>query len=224
MRKTLILPLFFLLPINANADFWGGDLPLLAEIVFNTLHTMNELEKQSSIMKDEMAGIRDRIHRVRTISEVIQPSSWEQWKDPAEALRRLKIIYHTLPKEYRTDKSDHIEDEISKAMNLVSKLRPEAGTSFNSGKEMERRGADASPGVAQKLAASGIGTLISLESQTQAIQSHVVSLLAQMLANGNEQETRMILAKSEGFVGVSQSLNGAQGWFSSRVRPMRLFK
>lgn len=224
MKKIIVVLGLMLTPFSAKADFWGNDLPLLVQIVFNTLHTMSELEKQSSIMRDEMAGIRDRINRVRTISEVVEPSTWDQWKDPAEALRRMKIIYHTLPKEYRSDKADLIEDEISRAMNLVSRLRPEANTTFYSGKEMERRGADASPGVAQKLTASGVGTLIALESQSQAVQSHIVSLLAQMLANGNEQETRMVMSKSEGFSSISHNLGDKDGWFSSRVIPLRFFQ
>src|SRR5690606_26757853 len=109
----------------------------------------------------------DKIYRIQTIAEVVQPSTWDQWKDPREAYRRLQLIYHTLPKEYRSEKSDAIEAEIAKAMNTVARISPWANTTFHSGKEMERRGADASPGVAQKLTASGIGTLIAMESQSQ---------------------------------------------------------
>ena len=100
-----------------------------------------------------------------------------------------------MPKEYRSEKSDDIEDEISKAMNTVSRLSPQMKTSFESGKEMERRGADASPGVAQKLTASGVGTLIALQSQSQVLESHITSMLAKMMADGNEREARDIPTK-----------------------------
>lgn len=214
MKKIFIVGALTLLPFNAKADLWGADLPLLAEIVFNTLHTMMELQQQTEHMNDELAGIKDRIDRIKTIADMVQPSSWSQWKDPAEALRRLKVIYQTMPKEYRSEKSDVIEDELSKAMNLISKVSTESHTNFQSGKELERRGADASPGVAQKLTASGVGTLIKLESQSQVIQSHITSLLAQMLADANERETRSVVANGNSFSSFSANLDQNSSKFS----------
>lgn len=212
MKFLLFLSLFTTTP--AHADFWGGDLPLLMEIVTNTLNTMMELQKQSEYMNDELDGIKDRIDRIRTIAEVVQPSTWEKWKDPREALNRLRTIYHTLPKEYHSEKFDQIEDDLARSMNLVAKISPEATTTFKSGKELERRGADASPGVAQKLTASGIGTLVALESQNQVIQSHITTLLAQILAQGNERETRSVVAKGSSFKGLAETLDQSSSKFS----------
>lgn len=222
MKKIIpVLLLISIVPAPARADLWGGDLPLLAQIVLNTLQTLHELRKQSGLLEDSMDGIKDRIDRIQTIATVVQPSSWEQWRDPREAMRRLKLIYHTLPPEYRSAKSDAIEEELSKAMNMVSRLVPEANTTFRSGKELERRGADASPGVAAKLTASGVGTLVAMEAQTQVIQSHITSLLAQMLADANEKESRAVVARGAGFSGVSSNLGDDKGWFSNHVIPMR---
>lgn len=205
-----------------KADIWGADIPLLAEIVFNTLHTMMELEQQTSLLNDQMAGIRDRINRIQTIAEVVQPSTWDKWKDPAEALRRLKLIYYTMPKEYRSEKSDEIEEELSKAMNLVARMTPQTQTSFQSGKELERRGADASPGVAEKLTASGVGTLVALQSQSQAMQSQIISLLAQQLAAANERESRSVVSTGTSFSSVSRNLGPDDGKFSTKVAPLRM--
>ncbi len=217
MKKYIFVSLLLFNSIPAKADFWGGDLPLLAEIVTNTLHTLMELEQQTTLMQDEMAGIKDKIYRIQTISSVVQPSSWEKWRDPAEALRRLKLVYHTLPKEYRSEKSDAIEDEISKAMNMVSRVVPQAETTFRSGKELEQRGADASPGVAQKLAASGVGSLVAMEAQTQMIQSHITSLLAQMLAAANERESREVVSKGLSFQSFSWFLGSSDTRFSTQA-------
>ncbi|MBL7716629.1 MAG: hypothetical protein JNL01_14285 [Bdellovibrionales bacterium] len=217
MKKYIvIICLCTFVPLKPTyADLWGGDLPLLTQIVFNTLHTMYELQRQSQLLNDEMAGIKDRIHRIQTIAEVVQPSQWDRWKDPAEAMRRIKVIYHNIPKEYRSEKSDQIEEEISKAMNMISKVSAGANSSFHSGKELERRGADASPGVAQKLTASGVGSLVAMEAQTQVIQSHIVSLLAQQLADSSEKETRSITNRGQSFNSVSSSLKAEENLFSS---------
>jgi hypothetical protein len=222
MTKWIVLLAIFLVAApSTRADFWGGDIPLLTQIVTNTLNTLYELRKQSGMLGDELDGIKDKIYRIQTISEVVQPSSWDQWRDPREALRRLKLIYQTMPPEYRSAKSDAIEDELSKAMNMAARLVPQANTTFLSGKELERRGADASPGVASKLTASGVGTLVAMEAQNQAIQSHITSLLAQMLADANEKETREVVTRGQGFKGASADLGQDKGWFSNFVVPMR---
>lgn len=217
MRKLFIGFILVISPFSAKADLFGGDLALLAEIVTNTLNTMMELQKQSELMNDEMRGINDRIDRIRTIAEVVQPSEWEKWKDPREAINRLRLVYHTIPKEYRSEKYDQIENELAKAMNLVARVGPETATTFKSGKELERRGVDASPGVAQKLTASGMGTLIAMESQSQVIQSHITSLLAQMLAEGNERETRSVVSKGDSFKSFSTNLSQKESQFSELV-------
>lgn len=216
-----ILSLALLFPCISKADLWGGDLPLLAQIVTNTLNTMMELKKQSDYMNDELAGIRDRIERIKTIADIVQPETWDQWKDPMEAMRRLRLIYHTMPKEYRSAKYDAIDEELSKAMNLISRVSHGAQSTFLSGKELERRGADASPGVAQKLTASGVGTLVSMESQSLIIQSHVTSLLTQMLADANERETRSVVSNGRSYASVSENLGKHDGKFSTHVLGLR---
>lgn len=66
-----------------------------------------------------------------------------------------------MPEKYRSEKADTIERELSRSMNMISRVSGEAQTTFKSGKELERRGKDSSPGVAQKLTASGVGTLVA---------------------------------------------------------------
>lgn len=224
MRKitfAFLISLSLATPL-ARADLWGGDLPLLTQIVFNTLHTMYELQQQTEMLNDQLDGIKDRLNRIQTIAEVVQPSQWDRWRDPAEAIRRIKLIYGTLPKEYRSEKSDQVEEELSKAMNLISRVSRGAESSFRSGKEMEDRASNASPGVAQKLTASGVGTLISMEAQTQIIQSHIVSLLAQTLADANEKETRQVMSNGHSYGSISESLDTKTTLFSKLALGMKV--
>lgn len=216
MKKIFTICLVFFSNVS-KGDIWGGDLPLLAEIVTNTYWTMIELERQSNYLDRELAGINDKIYRIKTISDIVQPSTWDKWKDPNEAVKRLKLIYHTLPKEYHSAKADMVEEEISKSMELIGKLNGETKSTFLSGKELERRGADSSPGVAQKLTASGVGTLISLEAQSQVAQSQMISLLAQILSQVNEKETRAVVSHTKSFQGFSENLGQREFSFSELV-------
>ncbi len=206
MKKLIVVLALTVLPMKARADMWGADLPLLAEIVFNTLHTMFELQQQTSYMADEMEGIKDRIDRVQTIANLVHPASWEKWRDPREANRRLSQIYRIMPKEYRNEKYNELDSEISNAMTMTAQVHSQTESTFKSGKELERRGADASPGVAQKLTASGIGSLVSVQAQSLALQSHIITMLAQMMAQANESETRAVVSKGSALKTVSAQL------------------
>lgn len=217
MKKILIVCILMFNFSKARADLWGGDLPLLAQIVTNTLYTMYELQRQSKLMDDELRGINDRIIRIKTISDVVQPDQWSAWKDPNEALRRIQLIYHTLPKEYHSEKSDLIEAELSRAMNLVSRVNIETKSTFQSGKELENRALHSSPAVAQKLTASGMGTMITQQAQSQVLQSHMVSLLTQILAEGHESETRYIVNNGKSYNTLSGSLMCKKNKFSDLV-------
>lgn len=206
MKKLIVILALTLMPLKSRADMWGADLPLLAEIVFNTLHTMVELQQQTSYMADEMEGIKDRINRVQTIANLVHPATWDRWKDPREASRRLSQIYRVMPKEYRNEKYKELDSEISNAMTMTAQVQTQTDSTFKSGKELERRGADASPGVAQKLTASGVGSLVSVQAQSLALQSHIVTMLAQMMAQANESETRSVVVKGNALKTVSAQL------------------
>lgn len=224
MKKFLLFPAFLLFVTSqpARADFWGGDIPLLAQIVTNTLSTLAQLQQQTKMLRDQTQGINDQINRIKTIEKLINPSNWKEWKNPEVALKRLKEIYYTLPPEYRNQKSDAFESEMSKAMALSSQMTDEANSTFLSGKELERRGADASPAVAEKLTASGVGTLISLEAQSQVAQSQMISLLSQMLAQGVEQESRKVTMTGNSFKSIGESLSVQEKTLSSLVVPLRM--
>lgn len=221
MKKLILALSLFLAVPKAKADLWGGDIPLLIQIVANTLQTLMQLQEQTQLLEDSMDGINDQINRIRTISDLIRPDDWEGWKDPKTALERLKSIYYTLPKEYRNEKAEVIERELSRAMNMIAQISNEAQTTFKSGKELEQRGKDVSPGVAQKLTASGVGTLISMEAQTQVIQSHIVSLMSQMIAEANDKESRAIVSKGSMFQNISENIGKDDGKFSTKIMPLR---
>jgi hypothetical protein len=220
MKRIALCGMLFAFFVNtptARSDFFGGDLPLLAQIVFNSLQTLFELEKQTTLAKEQMEGIKAKINRLKSISDLVQPSSWKEWKDPAEAIKRLRQIYYAIPKEYQTEKSKAIEEEISKALQQIGVLSSEAKDAFQSGKQLERLGAESSPGVAQKLAASGTGTLVALAAQEQVIQSHITSLLAQLLATSNEREARALVSNGKALESVSGVLDSKSSKFSSRA-------
>ncbi len=202
----------------ARADMFGADIPLLIEIVSNTLSTLGELRDQSELLKRELRGIDEKIKRLKAIKEIIAPDDLDKWKDPKEALRRLRDIYHTLPPEFKTEKSDSIERRIAEAMSVSGNLISNSRSAFDSGKQLEKEGLEVGPAVANKLTASGIGTLVTLQSQNQVAQAQIISLLSQMIAESGSKEAARLEAQSKEFKSVGKSLSG----FSKQIKLMEV--
>ncbi len=201
-----------------RADLWGADLPLLVEIVANTLQTYHQLRQQTMLLEEELDGIRDKIHRFETIKEIVSPNNLEAWKDPREAVRRLEKIYYNLPPEFRTEKSDEVARQISQAMSVAGLLVESAKPAFKSGKQMEQKALDSSPGVANKLTASGVGTLVTLQSQNQVAQAQIISLLSQMIAENASKDAARLRTQSQEYKGLSSGLTG----FSKQINLMEV--
>lgn len=193
---------------------WGAELPFLAEIVTNTLYTLYELRNQSNLLREELRGIQDKIHRLKSVQELLSPKDLESWKNPGEALNRLRQIYETLPPQFRTEKSRQLETQLSEAMGLAGRLTKEAKPAFASGKQLEKNSLEASPAVANKMTASGVGTLVSLQSQNQVAQAQIISLLSQMIAEGASKETARINSQALEYKTLGSGLQG----FSSQIQ------
>ncbi len=218
--KTVILGMLLMFGTTkpARADLWGADLPLLAEIVANTLFTLHEIRSQSEMLRRELRGIDDKIHRLRTIQEIIAPNDLATWKNPREALRRLQRIYYTLPPEFRTEKSDEVERRITQAMSVAGILVDSAKPAFGSGKELEKKGLEVGPAVANKMTASGVGTLVALQSQNQVAQATIISLLSQMIIESGSKEITRLNSQSREFKSMGSGLTG----FSKQINLMEV--
>ena len=205
-------------PKPARADLWGADLPLLVEIVANTLKTYYQLYEQTQLMRAELKGIHDKIYRFEAIKEIIRPDDLEAWKDPKEAIRRLERIYYTLPPEFKTEKSDQVVRQISQSMSVAGLLTRDAKPAFESGKQLEKRALDSSPGVANKLTASGVGTLVTLQSQSQVAQAQIIALLSQMIAENGSKDAARLNSQSREYKTLGSGLNG----FSKQLKLMEV--
>ncbi len=202
----------------AKADLWGADLPLLVEIVANTLNTLYELKSQSSMLRRELRGIDDKIHRLKSIQEIIAPNDLAGWKNPREAMRRLQRIYYTMPPEFRTEKSDEVERRISQAMSVAGVLTDTAKPAFDSGKQLEKNGLEVGPAVANKMTASGVGTLVALQSQNQVAQATIISLLSQMIVENGSKEAARLNSQALEYKTLGSGLNG----FSKQIKLMEV--
>ena len=91
--------------VPAYADFWGGDLPLLAEIVVNTLQQISKLgdiigqaKENLEYFQDLNKGIRDALNLAKTMNQKLAPGVLSDLQGAEQALAVIEQLYGATPK------------------------------------------------------------------------------------------------------------------------------
>lgn len=98
------LGLALLLPaMPARADFWGGDLPLLAQILAQAIQQVAQLkviinngQDTLGFMQDINQGIRDAMRLQSTINRTLKTGNWNL-ADVDDILHQMEELYGKIP-------------------------------------------------------------------------------------------------------------------------------
>src|ERR1019366_6690788 len=101
MKKSILTLIFFsLLSLPARADFWGGDLPLLAQILSNAIQELAQLKSILGTTQDNLdllrqinQGINDCLALYNTIAPDTNPGLYKDWDKVQTALGKISSIY-----------------------------------------------------------------------------------------------------------------------------------
>ncbi len=200
MKKlTLVLLMCLSLsPRPAKADMWGGDIPLLIEIVFNTLQqllTMKDMlenaEDQLDLLKEINAGINDSLQVLRTSYPNIDPGIYRDWSNIGDAMRELQKIYGvTLPSANESVEKD-TDQSVAEAIVLNNDIYKYTREIDEIGEMIKSYSHEVSPGGAAKLTAQSLGVMLNVLNQSLRAQATSLKLQAQTLAVTNKQSKEM---------------------------------
>jgi len=198
--KAKIVGLFlclviFMQPRIAYADFFGGDLPLLAAIVANTLEQLTKLQSIIGSGKDTLAllqeinrGIREAMAIIRTQNSTLSPGVLSDLQNAAQLLSAIERLYGKIPNtsqapvQATTDltvaESIHLHNE---AFRYADAVDPEAERIKDYAKEV-------SPLGAQRLSAQALGVLIHVMNQVLRTNAAILKIQSETLALQNRKE------------------------------------
>lgn len=209
MKK--ILPIILALQLSftpmARADFWGGDLVFLAQILANAVQQLAQLKQllntgrdNLDLIRDINRGIDDSLNLLRTISPNRNPGLYKEWAKVSEALDRLERVYgiaiDSRDKEVQRDADQSVAEAISMNNSIYDYTREidEIGELIKSQSHL------VSPGGAAKLTAQSLGVMLHLQNESLRAQATGLKLQAQTMALQNrkdKEKTRQMLEGSE---------------------------
>jgi hypothetical protein len=179
----------------ANADFWGGDIPLLIQIVANTLQQLAQLRAILSNGKDTLGllrdineGIREAMGIMKTLNTTIQPGMFSQYKTPADVLNAVQAIYGAVPKTTESQLQSSQDQAVAEAITLHNEAFEYANLIDPEAERIKDYSRGVSPAGAGRLTAQSLGVLIHVSNQILRTNAAMLKLLSQNLALQNRHE------------------------------------
>jgi hypothetical protein len=182
-------------PPVAKADFFGGDVVVLTQILANALLQLAQLKNLVSsgtdtlgLLQDVNRGIRDGLTTIQILNPKFNPGLYGNLATADSVLAIIKNLYGNIPQtsEYRLQEAQDRSVAESIAMN---------GTLFqyaDQADEESRRIIDhsqvVSPQGAAKLTAQSIAVLIGVTTQVLRTNSMMLKMMGENMALSNRHE------------------------------------
>lgn len=182
-------------PLSAKADMWGADIPILLEILANSLQQLIQLKAMLQngsdtldLMKDINRGINDSLGIAETLGLRIDPGIYRDLKNVNQATQSLEKIYSLVTDSKLATVQRNTDQTVAEAITFNNDLNDYALRLDRIGEEIKRFSHAVSPGGAAKLTAESLGVVIHVMNQQMRAQGQALKLQAQAMAVQNKKD------------------------------------
>lgn len=223
MKQIFLILLIWMSLVTspARADLWGADLPLLAEIVANTLQQIYEIRQvinngknQVDLIREINRGINDSLRMMETITGNVDPGIYRDWSQAQNALKGILEIYGKAPKSPSERVQTDADQGVAEAIALNNSIFEYTKRIDLVGEQIKNFSHQVSPGGAAKLTAEGVGVMLHVMNEGLRAQATGLKLQAQSMALGNKKEkdqTRSFLEQSRQLSSEMKNLDTSFG-------------
>jgi hypothetical protein len=184
-----IFLLFALRPTPAYADFFGGDLPLLTQIVVNTLQELAQLrailgtgQDSLNLMRDINRGINDAMNLARTMNVKLTPGILSELQSANEAMAVIEKLYGKIPMTNQAKVQQTMDQTVAEALQLHNDAFRYADEIDPQAEQIKDYAKVASPAGAEKLTAQSLGVLIHVMNQVLRTNAALLKVQSEQLA------------------------------------------
>ena len=192
---VLCLCVSLTLPKVARADFFGGDLPLLMQIVSNTLSQLAQLKQilgsgrdTFGLLRDVNEGIREAMGIMRTKNTTMQPGVLSHFQNSDEALRGVQQIYGEIPRTSEAKVQELNDQSVAEAITLHNQAFQYATEIDPEAERIKDYSRGVSPVGAGRLTAQSLGVLIHVSNQILRTNAAMLKIVSENLALQNRKE------------------------------------
>jgi hypothetical protein len=214
--KRLSMVLIFVVGISVSvpsrADFWGGDVAVLVQILANALQQLQQLREimgtgqdTLGLLRDVNRGINDSLTLMQTAGLIKDPGVYKNWTEVQRALGLMGPTYGVpVPSADQPVQTD-TDREVAEAVVLNNSVYDYTREIDDLAESIKSFSHEVSPGGAQKLTAQTLGVMLQVMNQGLRVQSTGLKLQAQTMAVTNKKEK----ASTAAFLANSAELTNA---------------
>ena len=191
----MALAMFISFPQAAKADMFGADIPILLEILANSLQQLVQLKAMLQnggdtldLLRDINRGINDSLGIAETLGLRIDPGIYRDLKNIDQATQSLEKIYGVVTDSKLATVQRNTDQTVAEAITFNNDLNDYAYRLDQIGEEIKRFSHSVSPGGAAKLTAESLGVMIHVLNQQMRTQGQGLKLQAQALAVQNKKD------------------------------------
>lgn len=187
-----ILPMY---PIRAKADFWGGDIPLLIEIVANTAQQLIQLKSilgngrdTLNLIRDINSGIREALRIAQTMNTKLSPGILSNIDNVDQLLAVVQQLYGTIPNTPEAQMQRTMDQSVAESMILHNEAFKYAQNVDGEAERIKEYAKVVSPLGAERLTAQSIGVLIHVMNQVLRTNAAILKMNSEQVALQNKKE------------------------------------
>lgn len=200
--------------MQSKADFWGGDIPLLIQIVANTLQELAQLrailgngQDSLDLLRDVNEGIKNAMDIMRTMNTTLQPGIFSQYRDPNDLLSAIQNLYGMIPKTQEARLQAAQDQSVTEAITLHNQAFDYAAQVDPEAERIKDYSRGTSPAESARLTAQSLGVLIHVSDQILRTNAAMLKILSENLALQNHHEKLNSAQFKAEYDGLSKSLN-----------------
>jgi hypothetical protein len=199
--------------VEVRADFWGGDLVYLAQILQQAIQQVQQLQGIMGVSRDSLnfmrdinRGLRDAMSVINTMNQTLKPGNLSNLNNVTEVIREIQDIYGRIPvtseAKLQTTQDLTVAESIqlhNDAFRYADLVDPEAERIKDYAKE-------ASPLGAAKTSLEAQGILIHVLNQLLRTNAAILKIQSENLAMQNRKSKMQSEAFRQGYGEISRSL------------------
>ncbi len=182
-------------PQSARCDFFGADIPILLEILAQSVQQLIQLKAmlQNSgdtldLLRDVNRGINDSLYMAETLGLRIDPGIYRDLRTVDQATRSIESLYGVVVDSKLANVQRNTDQTVAEAISFNNDLNEYAFKLDQIGEEIKQYSHSVSPGGAAKLTAESLGVMIHVLNQQMRAQGQGLKLQAQAMAVANKKD------------------------------------
>lgn len=211
----LIMTFALLIPQSSRADFFGGDVAVLVQILANAVQQLAQLQQilgtganTLNLLRDINRGIRDGLSVIRILDPRFNPGIYGDLTSADRALAAIQDLYGKIPQTAESRLQAAQDQSASESIAMNGTLFRFADQADQESRRIIDHSQSVNPQGAAKLTAQSIAVLISVTTQVLRTNSMMLKMMGENMALMNRKEKVQSAQFRSQYDGLSSAFGG----------------